>query len=160
MRFHMYGIGTLAVLAMLFTGAPAQAQAYYGDENQYLDTDTYDFDAEDEGLYGDRGVYNEAYDTDLMDEEISDIEWQPGEGYHEEEWYDPSDWFDGDAGVEYEDYGDYGYDAGVGYDYGYDYDYGYGYDAGVGYDYYDYGYDWYADDWDEGWYGDSDAWWE
>lgn len=76
-------------------------------------------------------------------------EWEPDEGYHEEEWYDPSDWFDDDSTVDYEyDWDDYGY----GYnDYAYDeYDYGEGY-----YDDYGYGYDddwYYTDDWyeDEG----------
>lgn len=35
----------------------------------------------------------------LADEEY---EWQAGEGYHEEEWYDPSDWFNDDDMVSYE----------------------------------------------------------
>ncbi|KAA5545478.1 hypothetical protein FYK55_07470 [Roseiconus nitratireducens] len=39
-------------------------------------------------------------------------EWEPGYGYHEEEWYDPSDWFGNDDDVSYEDaydsyYGNY-----------------------------------------------------
>lgn len=35
------------------------------------------------------------------------IEWEPDEGYHEEEWYDPSDWFDDDSSIDYEYYGGY-----------------------------------------------------
>jgi hypothetical protein len=40
------------------------------------------------------------YDYDAM-------EWEPGTGYHEEEWYDPGDWFDDDyyRGVDYEETG-------------------------------------------------------
>lgn len=76
-------------------------------------------------------------------------EWDPQEGYHEEEWYDPSDWFDDDSTIDYEydyDWNDYGWDD--------DY-YGWGYYS----DYYDpYGY-YYANDY---WYGDdwygSDYW--
>ncbi len=116
------------------------------------------------------------------DEGRSDIEWEAGEGYHEEEWYDPSDWADTDYGIEYETddwgwgYGDYGYydegwydddlyddefyDYGYGYDGLYDegyYDYGYGFDD---YGYYDTGYDWYTDDeWYGDWYGDADDDW-
>lgn len=46
-------------------------------------------------------------------ESASDTEWERGEGYHEEEWYDPTDWFDGDQdGVSYEtdDYWDDDYE--------------------------------------------------
>lgn len=71
-------------------------------------------------------------------EYYDDIEWEAGEGYHEEEWYDPSDWFDLDEGVEYEyDFGDtYGYVNDTDdwyydyYDDSYVYD-DYGYEGGV-----------------------------
>lgn len=109
--------------------------------------------------------------------EWEDYEYEPGEGLHEEEWYDPSDWFDFDEGVEYEqdDWSYYDYDWG-GYDTWYDgYDEGW-YDDGYVYDdtWYDDEY-WYEDeDWydpyvyDDLWYyddhyvydGDYDAWYE
>ena len=61
-------------------------------------------------------------------------EWEPGEGYHEEEWYDPSDWFDDDDSVDYEDDYNWGYGTGYNFD-GYDYDH-----------YNDYTSDFYEDD--------------
>ncbi len=68
------------------------------------------------------------------------MEWEPGEGLHEEEWYDPSDWFDDDFdGI-----------SGPDTDYEYDYDYGW-----TGYDY-DYDGDYYATYGDESYDGD---WW-
>lgn len=59
-------------------------------------------------------------------------EYEPGEGLHQEEWYDPSDWFKEDWATNYEaDRWDNGYDD---YDYGrydtYDYDYGGDYSIG------------------------------
>lgn len=98
----------------------------------------------------------------------SEMEWEPGEGYHEEEWYDPSDWFDEPGeGVSYEYdgwYDDYDYDYndyyGYNYDWGYDpYDhsYYYPYTYSNGFGYYapnDYGY---SSGWDYGWYWDDDA---
>jgi hypothetical protein len=55
-----------------------------------------------------------------------DYEYEPDEGWHEEEWYDPTDWFD-DRPYNYEfDYDDYEYD-----DYDYDYDNRYYDDAGT-----------------------------
>ncbi len=51
------------------------------------------------------------------------MEWEPDEGFHEEEWYDPSDWFDDDFdGISGPDT-DYEYDNNYGWtDNGYDYD--------------------------------------
>src|SRR5690606_5205817 len=46
-----------------------------------------------------------------IDIEEEAYEWEAGEGYHEEEWYDPSDWFDDDSTVDYEYDTDYGYDG-------------------------------------------------
>ena len=68
-----------------------------------------------------------------------EYEYEPDEGLHQEEWYDPSDWFDTTPGVDYEqDWWDtlgntWGYDA---YDYN-DYDYGWGYDYDYGGDDYE-----------------------
>lgn len=95
----------------------------------------------------------------LLAQDYDDYEWNPREGVHEEEWYDPGDWFDYDTGVDYDyDWWDYNYGYSPYYDdYGYndyDYDYGYDYDdSDYGYDYgyypgygyypdYDYDYDW------------------
>ncbi len=83
------------------------------------------------------------YEDGFVEAEEEAYEWEAGEGYHEEEWYDPSDWFDDDSSVDYEDdswgyYDDYGYD----YD---DYGYGYGYD----YDNYDYDLDYNNWAWDD-----------
>lgn len=83
-------------------------------------------------------------------------EWEPGVGYHEEEWYDPTDWFDDDYDhgdqIDYEetwriDYNDDDYYADWDYyldeddpaDYDYwdsPYDYDAGYDDGADWDYY------------------------
>lgn len=61
-----------------------------------------------------------------------DYEYEPDEGWHEEEWYDPTDWFD-DRPYNYEyDYDGYGY---------YDSDYYTDEDDPVDYDYWDSPYD-------------------
>lgn len=72
------------------------------------------------------------------DEELDDIEWEAGEGYHEEEWYDPSDWFDADEGTEYEYDGWYGYDDDTSPNYDTTDDWYYDYYTGDNY-IYDYG---------------------
>ena len=69
-----------------------------------------------------------------------EYEWEPDEGLHEEEWYDPSDWFNDDNQVSYEEWDDaYEDDWDTTY-----YDNGYGaYDG----DYWDYDYEpYYTDD--------------
>lgn len=73
----------------------------------------------------------------------SEYEYEPGEGLHQEEWYDPGDWFDTGPGVDYErDWYDYTYN----YPYDYDHDvFGY-----YGDDLYGYEYDYYSDDWYDG----------
>lgn len=58
--------------------------------------------------------------AEYYDEELDDIEWEEGEGFHAEEWYDPSDWFDADEGVEYEYDDAFGY-TGNSNDWYYDY---------------------------------------
>ena len=118
-KLAMHG-ALVTVAAVLAVAAPGHAQddAY---EYDYYENDYY----EDEPRY-----YGEQ--TELWGEELEDLEYEPGEGLHEEEWYDPSDWIDFDEGIEYE-YDDY------------DYEYGYYDDAYADddwfYDYYDYGYD-------------------
>jgi len=75
------------------------------------------------------------------------MEYEPDEGLHEEEWYDPSDWFDDDDATDYEGESD----AAVLYDpYVYPVDYT-GYWDGYYDGYYDtaFGYD----DWDATWSG-------
>ena len=72
------------------------------------------------------------------------MEWEPDEGFHEEEWYDPSDWFDDD------------FDGISGPDTDYEYDYTYGW---TGYDY-DYDGDYHAtygnQSYDSDWWYDAD----
>ncbi len=82
----------------------------------------------------------------------SEYEYEPGEGLHREEWYDPSDWFDReDDGISYEtDWYDNTYGYGKYYDdnvFGYYEDdfYDFGYEE---FDEYDY--DYYTDDWYDG----------
>lgn len=70
-----------------------------------------------------------------------EYEYEPGEGLHHEEWYDPTDWFDTGKGIDYEDD-----------DWGYDYD---SYDHNFWYDDYDYD-DWYYD-YDYDYYPERDA---
>ena len=114
-------------LFVALIGSPAIAQDYWeyepleGEWEHHQPTLGLETEYEDDG---DVNVEREGY------------EWEAGEGYHEEEWYDPSDWFDDDSTVDYEDdtY-DYGY-----YDDYYSPYYGWGY-GGYGYDYYDYDYD-------------------
>ena len=81
-------------------------------------------------------------DTAHAQNEGESMEWEPGEGLHEEEWYDPSDWFDDDFdGISGPDT-DYEYD----YDYGWtDYDYDYDGDYYATYDDYTYDSDWWYD---------------
>ncbi len=60
-------------------------------------------------------------------------EWEPGTGYHEEEWYDPTDWFDDDfynTGIDYEETGyDWWRDGDEAWSPGYDNDYYADYDG-------------------------------
>ncbi len=95
------------------------------------------------------------YEED-MGEVYEEYEYEPGEGLHEKEWYDPSDWFESDDAIDYEtDWYDYTYN--YPYDYDYDYDF-YGYDRGYYGDDMDYG--WYTEneglyeDWEYGWHYD------
>lgn len=93
-----------------------------------------------------------------QDADNGDLEWEPDEGLHEEEWYDPSDWFDdltetGDE-IDVEDswLDAYAYDgyAGTADDFNYDAYYDGYYDG-----YYDdsFGYD----NWDATWESDYSA---
>jgi len=103
-----------------------------------------------------------------------EMEWEAGEGYHEEEWYDPTDWFNEDSQISYEDdyysgnYWDdnYAYTSSPNwnddtwydtYDYTYDYNYGYDYglDDGWDYSYPTTVYTWNASD--QGWAEDDNA---
>jgi hypothetical protein len=66
------------------------------------------------------------YENGDIDVEAEQYEYEPGEGYHEQEWYDPSDWFS--IGRDF-DYETDSYEGGY-YDDGY-------YDDDWFYDYYD-----------------------
>lgn len=127
----------IAVPLTLTSSGPATAQDYW----QY---DTWE--GEWEYHQPRRGIEHE-FEDDEIDAEAEQYEYEPGEGYHEQEWYDPSDWFNWGRDFEYEanGYGDYyerDYYDGDYYDGDYSYDYGY-----------------YTDDWFDndgafrGWYG-------
>ncbi len=122
---------TATLLIPLLLAPSAVAQDYWED-------DVWGNRVYHEPLLGRKTTYDNGTEV-----EQQAYEWEPGEGYHQEEWYDPSDWFDDDDIVDYEYDYDYDYDYDYGdYDYG-DYDYGYGY---YDYDDYDYDYDYpYAD---------------
>lgn len=74
--------------------------------------------------------YEYEYDDNGRLEDINsqEYEWEPGTGYHEEEWWDPSDWFDTSPGVDYEETGYYGSWFGDNDDYDYDGYSAYGFD--------------------------------
>lgn len=105
----------VAVSLSLSTVAPAAAQDYWEHEP---------FEGEWERHFPTRGAEVEHEDDGDIEVEAEQYEYEPGEGYHEQEWYDPSDWFETGRDVDYE-YDRYEYDR---YD--------------------DYGtYDYYTDDW-------------
>ncbi len=80
-------------------------------------------------------------------------EYEPGEGVHEEEWYDPSDWFDNDEAIDYEnDWYDYTYNYPETYTYDYDYVYP-GEDINP---YSDLDYGWHYDYYSERWFDEND----
>jgi hypothetical protein len=100
----------MAAAAILLAGASRAPAQYDYDDNYDLGYDGYYYD---DGLYDDDWYYD-YYDYDFGEEGLSEWEYEPDEGYHREEWYDPSDWFDTGVGVSYEDmddaYDDYDYD--------------------------------------------------
>lgn len=108
--------------------------------------------------YGENNQPRDERDrTRQVDDDQEHYEYEPDEGVHEEEWYDPSDWFDDDfngASVDYEsDWYEYSYN--------YDNDWGWNGSDGIDYDAYFDGYhDGYHDDeygydfWDSGWSDD------
>ena len=119
-----YTIATLATLAMLLASGFAPAEEYWEYEP---------FEGEYERHHPTQGIEEEheydfyTNDYDDVEYEREQYEWEAGEGYHEEEWYDPSDWFNVNSGTDYEyDYDDhyYGgyYDDGI-YDDDWYYDY-------------------------------------
>jgi len=120
----------LTALTVALTGGTAFSQEYWEYEPWENETERHEPTL---------GLETEYEDDGDIDVEREGYEWEPDEGYHEEEWYDPSDWFDDDSTVDYEN-DTYGY-----YDDYYDPYYGWGYD-GYGYDYYDYDYDYTFDD--------------
>jgi len=148
-------------LAAALISSPAHAQEFW--EYEPLEGET-------EQHQPTLGLETEYEGDGDIDVESEQYEYEPGEGYHEEEWYDPSDWFDFDVGVDYEsedwadddiledDYYEEEYSAGYGtyddteLDYGYhydsvtnDYEYGWHYDDVVDYDAFEYDYDYTAD---------------
>lgn len=43
-----------------------------------------------------------ALATPVLAQDLDDYEYEPGEGLHHQEWYDPGDWFDLENGIDYE----------------------------------------------------------
>ncbi len=87
-----------------------------------------------------------------------DYEYEPDEGVHMEEWYDPSDWFNSDEVIDYEtDWWDYTYNYPTVYSYDYDYDYPYeGYYGDDVTPYGEWEYGWHYDYYTDTWYEDDD----
>ena len=105
-----FALGSVCTVGVLLSAgsfsAPAAAQDYW----------EYDrWEREWEHHFPTRGFKYEYEDDGQVEVEAEQYEWEPGEGYHEQEWYDPSDWFSTGRDIDYE------YDDG--YDYNYDYDY-------------------------------------
>ena len=113
-RFRLLFAAAVAAFMLLGAG-PASAQyGYdYGYDGYFYDDDYYD----DDWYYD---YYDYDFGQDWRDEyytgEYDELEYEPNEGLHEEEWYDPSDWFDTNPGISYEDMDDY-YDDETDYDY-------------------------------------------
>jgi hypothetical protein len=119
----------LLTLAMAFpiaiAATPAVAQEYW--EYEPWETE-WELHQPTEGLeYEYEDDYGDYYATDLDEVEAEQYEWEAGEGYHEQEWYDPSDWFEVGRDIDFENddywggyYGDGYYDDDWYYDY-YDY---------------------------------------
>lgn len=105
-----------------------------------------------------QGLEYEYENENGVDVEREQYEWEPGEGYHEQEWYDPSDWFNGGNDLEYEsdDWSGYGTS-------GYDYDANdedlYGFDYGLRGGGLDYGWHYVPDEgtWEYGWHHEGTA---
>ena len=129
MRFLML-LGILIPLGVAAT--PAVSQDYWeyapweGEWEYHRPTQGLEYEYEDD----DYGYYDDYYEEDYygpydrdVDVEPEQYEWEPGEGYHEQEWYDPSDWFETGRDLDYEDdddYGDYYYEDYYYEDYYYD----------------------------------------
>lgn len=87
------------------------------DPEGWFDGNDYDYDDTfgdyaggfDKDAYGDDDWYYDYYDEEFDygyngDYYETNYEFEPAEGYHEEEWYDPSDWLDLETGgVDYEE---------------------------------------------------------
>lgn len=118
-RLALFPLAIASIVA-----SPAFCQEYW--EYEPLENET-------ERHFPTEGLEYEYEDDGDFEVEAEQYEWEPGEGYHEQEWYDPSDWFEIGSDMDYEtddyeyDYYDYEYD---GYydDYDYDYDYVYDWD--------------------------------
>ncbi|GEM_PF-5655518 len=83
--------------------------------NQATAQDYWEYDRwedEWEHHYPTAGIEYEYEDDGDVEAEAEQYEWEPGEGYHEQEWYDPSDWFEAGRDIDYESdaYDDYYYD--------------------------------------------------
>jgi len=118
MRFLM-----MIALALPFaiTASPAVGQDYW--EYEPWESE-WELHKPTEGLEYEYDTEAYGYDNELEDVESEQYEYETGEGYHEQEWYDPSDWFDIGRDIDYENddyvggyYGDGYYDDDWFYDY-------------------------------------------
>jgi hypothetical protein len=97
--FMRYTIALMmALLAFIAVPAPSTAQDYWeyapweGEWEHHYPTQGVEVEHENDDYYEDGEV---NYDREQY-------EWEPGEGYHEQEWYDPSDWFSFGSDTDYE----------------------------------------------------------
>lgn len=112
-------LALLVAVPIAFSGNALTAQDYW--EFEPLENE-WEFHEPLQGLETEyEEGYYDRYDTEVESEQY---EYEPGEGYHEQEWYDPSDWFEIGRDFDYEDddyvggyYGDGYYDDDWYYDY-------------------------------------------
>lgn len=92
----------LVTLGLTCFSSTALAQDYWeyapweGEWEHHYPTEGLEVEHEyDDDYYEDNGVGE-------TEAEAEQYEWEAGEGYHEQEWYDPSDWFNWGSDIEYE----------------------------------------------------------
>jgi hypothetical protein len=123
-----YVFAILVTIATAMFSSNAVAQDYWeyapweGEWEHHYPTEGLEVEHETDDDYYDDGWEGET------EVEAEQYEWEAGEGYHEQEWYDPSDWFNWGSDFEIENDGWF---SGGYYDDGY-------YDDDWYYDYYDY----------------------
>lgn len=94
---HLF-MALLAASLSMVSVSSATAQDYWEYEP---------WEGEWEHHYPTQGVEIEEEDDRDVEVEAEQYEYEPGEGYHEQEWYDPSDWFGTGQDTDYEYDDDY-----------------------------------------------------